>query len=69
MGYREEKPEEDRQARTLEIVLDDQPDWMRGHQGILTVLAPVPYALSNDSFRPHRVGLAPRAERERRLLT
>jgi hypothetical protein len=38
-------------------------------KGLLTGLASVPYAPRNDSFRPHRVGLAPRAERERRLLT
>jgi hypothetical protein len=35
----------------------------------LTASPPLAYAQSNDSFRPHPVGLAPRAERERRLLT
>ena len=36
--------------------------------GGLTASPPLAYAQGNDSFRPHLVGLAPRAERERRLL-
>ena len=39
-----------------------------GPDGGLTHLAGVAYALPDDYSRPHLVGLAPRAERERRLL-
>ena len=35
----------------------------------LTARPRVSYAPRDDAFRPHLVGLAPRAERERRLLT
>ena len=70
-----EEPKEDGQAGTPEIVRDLHPDGMLLHAfGIIsappvTRRRPIAYALTDDDSRPHLVGLAPRAERERRLLT
>jgi hypothetical protein len=71
----QQEPKEDGQAGTPEIVRDLHPDGMRLHAPALsrprrlTRRRPIAYALTDDDSRPHLVGLAPRAERERRLLT